>query len=53
MEAIREKRKDKAMFLISSAETGTVLLNRRRISKALRWWLRENGISYKSSFYIG
>jgi hypothetical protein len=41
----------KAHFLITSEETGTVLLKRRKIAKALRWWLRENGYSFKYVFF--
>jgi hypothetical protein len=37
----------KAQFKITSNETGTVLLKRRRIAKALRWWLRQNGFTYQ------
>jgi hypothetical protein len=40
----------KAHFLITSDEFGTVLLRRRRIAKALRWWLRQNGFKYKHNF---
>lgn len=42
----------KAQFLISSKETGTVILRRRMIAKALRWWLRENGYPFKYVFFI-
>jgi hypothetical protein len=38
--------------MISSEETGTVLLKRRKIAKALRWWLRENGYSFKYVFFV-
>jgi hypothetical protein len=41
----------KARFLITSDEFGTVLLRRRRIAKALRWWLRQNGFTYKHNFF--
>jgi len=41
----------KARFLITSEETGTVLLKRRKIAKALRWWLRDNGYSYRAFCY--
>jgi hypothetical protein len=40
----------KALFQITSEEYGTVLLRRRKIAKALRWWLHRNGINYKSAF---
>jgi hypothetical protein len=36
----------KVYFEITSIETGTVLIRRRKISKALRSWLRENGTTY-------
>ncbi|MGA2408373.1 MAG: hypothetical protein ABSF81_16710 [Bacteroidales bacterium] len=42
----------KAHFLISSEEIGKVLLRRRKIAKALRWWLRENGYSFKCVFFV-
>jgi hypothetical protein len=42
----------KANYLITSSETGTVRLKKRRIAKALRWWLRENGISYEHYYYL-
>jgi hypothetical protein len=41
----------KMHFLITSEELGTVLLRKRRIAKALRWWLRENGYPYKYVFF--
>ncbi len=41
----------KARYLITSDETGTVLLKRKRIAKALRWWLRQNGFSYRVTFF--
>lgn len=37
----------KALYQITSGETGTVLLKRRKIAKVLRWWLRQNGFAYK------
>ena len=40
----------KARFEIKADKFGTFLLRRRRISKAFRWWLRQNGITYKSTF---
>lgn len=42
----------KTFYRITSQEIGTVLLRRRKIAKALRWWLRENGISYKYMFFV-
>ena len=32
----------KTLYQITSSETGTVILRRRKIAKALRWWLRED-----------
>jgi hypothetical protein len=42
----------KAFYQITSIETGTVTLRKRRIAKAFRWWLRENGIEFKYSYYL-
>jgi aspartyl/asparaginyl-tRNA synthetase len=42
----------KTFYQITSKEVGAVLLKRRKIAKALRWWLRENGFSYTSNFRI-
>jgi predicted RNA-binding protein YlqC (UPF0109 family) len=42
----------KTFYRISSEETGKVLLKRRKIAKALRWWLRENGFKYESTFFV-
>ena len=41
----------KAHFLITSEEIGTVLLKNRKIAKALRRWLSENGFTYMHSFF--
>jgi hypothetical protein len=41
----------KAHYQITSDEIGTVLLSRRRIAKALRWWLRENRFTYTHNFF--
>jgi hypothetical protein len=49
------KLKIKAMrtiYQINSNEIGEVLLKRRRIAKSLRWWLRENGHDYTSTFSV-
>jgi hypothetical protein len=43
----------KAVYQISSIETGKVFIKRRKIAKALRWWLRENGISFEYSYHFG
>jgi hypothetical protein len=42
----------KVHYQITSSETGTVKLRRRKIAKALRWWLRENGITFQHLHYI-
>jgi hypothetical protein len=42
----------KAVYRVTSKEIGDVLLKKRKIAKALRWWLRENGITYNSSFFF-
>lgn len=42
----------KTFYQITSAETGTIVLKRRKIAKALRWWLRENGHPYKYKFFV-
>lgn len=43
----------KAHYRISSEETGTIILNRRKIAKALRWWLRENRFPFEHDFFCG
>jgi len=42
----------KTIYRISSTETGTVLLKRRKVAKALRWWLRENGFTFKYVYFV-
>jgi len=42
----------KTFYRITSEELGTVMLRRRKIAKALRWWLRENGFTYKYMFFV-
>jgi hypothetical protein len=42
----------KTYYEINSRETGTVILRRRKIAKALRRWLHENGHPFKYVFYI-
>lgn len=42
----------KTIYKITSVETGTVLLKRRKIAKALRWWLREKGFAFQNNFFI-
>jgi hypothetical protein len=40
----------KTIYKISSDETGTILIRRRKIAKAFRWWLRDNGFNFKHSY---
>jgi hypothetical protein len=42
----------KTFYRISTQELGTEMLRRRKIAKALRWWLRENGKDYKYVFFV-
>lgn len=42
----------KAIYEITSVETGTVLLKKRKIAKALRRWLRENGRVYSCKLCV-
>lgn len=35
--------KMRTYYQVKSEEFGTVVLRRRKIAKALRWWLREKG----------
>jgi hypothetical protein len=42
----------KTFYQITSKETGVIMLRRRKIAKAFRWWLRENGYECKSSHCI-
>lgn len=42
----------KILFQITSPETGKVLIRRRKIARALRWWLRDNGIAYDYIYYL-
>jgi len=51
-EILLKKKDMRTIYRINSAEIGEVLLKRRRIAKALRWWLRENGHTFTSSFFI-
>jgi len=41
----------KARYQITSDEIGTIKLKRRKVAKALRWWLRQNGFTYSQSFF--
>ena len=42
----------KAFYRVTSSESGEVNFKRRKISKAYRRWLRENGIECKSRCVI-
>jgi diadenosine tetraphosphate (Ap4A) HIT family hydrolase len=42
----------RTIYRIHSKEIGEFLLKRRKIAKALRWWLRENGYTYTSNYYL-
>jgi hypothetical protein len=42
----------KTFYQITSGETGTITLRRRKIAKALRWWLRENKCSFKYTYFV-
>jgi hypothetical protein len=41
----------RTIYRVDSKELGEILLKRRKIAKALRWWLRENGYEYTSSYF--
>jgi len=43
----------KVIYKVTSDATGIVLIKRRKIAKALRWWLRENGFEFKYNYYFG
>jgi hypothetical protein len=50
---IKLNKKDmRTIYRINSTEIGEVLLKKRKIAKALRWWLREHGYSYTSTFFL-
>jgi len=42
----------KTLYEITSEETGTVVIRRRKIAKALRRWLREKESPYSHRFFI-
>jgi hypothetical protein len=42
----------KVLFQITSPVTGKVVIRRRKIAKALRWWLRENGVVYDYTYVV-
>ena len=41
----------KTFYKITSDEIGTILIKRRKIAKALRWWLRDNGFDYTYTYF--
>jgi hypothetical protein len=40
------------MYQISSSEFGTILIRRRKIAKAFRWWLRDNGYNFSCTHFL-
>jgi hypothetical protein len=50
--AFRVKGEMKTYYQISADGIGIVLLRKRKIAKALRRWLRENGLTYEYNIYI-
>lgn len=50
--AMNKGPKMKVMFQITSKETGKVVIQRRKIARALRWWLRERGIVYDYTYFM-
>lgn len=41
----------KTVYRFTAEETGVILLKKRKIAKALRKWLRENGIVFDYVYY--
>jgi hypothetical protein len=41
----------KTVYKITSDEIGTILIRRRKIAKAYRWWLRDNGYNFTFSYF--
>lgn len=41
----------RTIYQIKSEECGTVRLKKRKIAKALRWWLREKGITFQYIYF--
>jgi hypothetical protein len=39
------------IYEITTNEFGTILIRRRKIAKAFRWWLRDNGYNFTYSYY--
>jgi len=50
--AFTDKGEMKTYYQISADGIGIVLLRKRKIAKALRRWLRENGLTYEYNIYI-
>jgi len=48
----KNRKRMKTFYKISAQEIGTVVIRRRKIAKALRRWLRENGFEYKHNFFV-
>jgi len=46
-----QRERMRTYYKISSEETGMVLLRKRKIAKALRRWLRENGHIYEYTYF--
>jgi hypothetical protein len=42
----------KPVYVITAIDFGKFFLKRRRVAKALRWWLRENGYTYSSTLFL-
>lgn len=42
----------KTIYRITTDEHGIIFLKRRKIAKAFRRWLRENGFAYNATFYF-
>jgi hypothetical protein len=42
----------KTIYRVTTHETGEILLKKRKIAKAFRRWLRENGFTYTSDFFV-
>jgi len=40
----------KTFYQVTSKETGTVILRKRKIARALRWWLKENGVPFQYTY---
>jgi len=52
LKQVRVNAEMKPYYQITAEGIGIVLLRKRKIAKALRRWLRENGLSYEYNFYI-